>query len=233
MSIITFALVMMVSFNTNAQSLKVKVGEQHNIDLEEILKQLSGPIENSKTVNIEDKRLEVVKIAKSKYGKEFYPLIDQLSTFNDPYELLNSFKDRMSNELYNQVYSDLEQIKRLNSEFEINNYISIRKSMKTMGEPLAANEASYYNNFLSVLEYSNSFWYSKKGENILAKKGVSLENSKVAKNDIKWWKVLACDAVGAVGGAIVAGASTSGLGTGAGAVVGAVVASGCSAINQY
>jgi hypothetical protein len=206
-----FVLLLLLVTSLNYGFSQKSIGETHNQDILTIVNSLNFTGKETKQERIDAVNKAVVKF----YGKP----LSSITTFNkseDPYVLLRDLKGKISDNLYNLVSTDIDFLKT-NSLESVKTRLNSQK-----GDNLSTSEKGNYNDFKSVLISSSELWQSDKVGQII---GVLNPPLVTELGRISWWKVIACDAVGGIGGAI--------LGAVPGAIVGAVVASACSAINQY
>ena len=219
----------LVMNSCNKEDLAIKgiknfdyVGEEHNLRIKPLMESLVKMNKKSAYKTLE-------KDSKTKSGSETNVERELLNcvpcnAINDPEVYLNELYSQLNMKVI--VYNELSNIlgrldKDFNSLSELENWIENRKPY--INRNFSGKEKEQVVAFYSTLLHSANFW-APKNEN-----GQGGYDQFVAENGKAWgWKnwlkVAACDAVGAVGGAI--------LGNWPGAVVGGVVASACSAINQ-
>ncbi len=208
-SFFVITLVALFAININAQNFHT-AGQQHNTELTKVLKYLNNQTKVNKS-NVES--------LVQKYFKAHYPSV-AFVTFKDytnPFAMLTELKKkyRISNELFDLIKKDLDYIKP--HPYEIPSYCL--KQSKKVNVLKSDKDKKIYLQFLSVLHHSAKFWNPKEGNGIKY-----IPNHASNPKAINWWKVAACDAIGAAVGVVTT--------AGTGSVPIGVGMSACSAINQ-
>lgn len=213
--VFSFAFILLTSFfHVNAQTNPYyKAGSEHN----KLLIEVGKTISDFKNVN---KSIQEIEAFSAKKG---YNISLKKEDYTDGYTALNSLKNSISATLFTEVKSNIDDLKALDAYSKIDKKISEFETLAS--KKFSSDELVAYYHFLAVYRGSSEFWLPKDvgGQDGFNNWGNIPPSQSIEK--INWWKVLACDGCGALGGAI--------LGGGKGAIVGACVASACSAINQW
>lgn len=192
-----------------------KVGIEHN----KVVKNLLPKITQkgwSKTQAIE----EVIKWGKDN-GDTFH---NSSRNYTDPYALLKEYN--LPSDLEVEVKSLIDALSKSKDYSEVENLVNVRLS--SVSSKFSGKELEAIQSYLAVVKYSSKLWLPKEagGEDALSTLIISEPIGGGSPNMvINWWKVAACDGVGAIGGGIMGGWVGAGVGAG--------VASICSGINQY
>lgn len=189
-----------------------KIGIEHNKIIKDLLPKVTKK-GWSKTQAIE----EVIKWGKDN-GDTFH---NTSRNYTDPYALLKEYN--LPSDLEDEVKSSMDAFSKCQNYSEVETLVNTRLSLvndKFSGQKLEAVQA-----YLAVVKHSSKLWFSKELGGEDASSTLVLFPPVGGQNyGVKPWKVLLCDGVGALGGAM--------LGGGPGAVVGGCVSSACSLINQ-
>jgi hypothetical protein len=210
----------MFGFVGNAQSFDT-YGQEHNRMLENILPKLSKDVVASNVFE-EVKNIIATNISATEANNLY-----KFSNYTSPYLMLDELISRkiISTELSTIVKTDLDNTCASTDFKTIGVYVS--KAI-TLSNRLSSSDKIKYSNFLSTLKHSSYFWDANGGNGTVlipcfptynpsqyVKRGPAY-NDEVSAVKINWWKVLACDGVGAL----------------VGNAPGAAGASACSAIGQ-
>jgi len=227
-SVITLALVMLVSVNVSAQ-FNEKLSNEHNEICIGVIKNSTIDGRNS----FEKNQKIIIDYLQKTYNVKLNTLKKEV--YNNPFNLLKAGKKEMSSELYNA----LEQLLNMTKGKKVNDAKLIINDISKNIEMLKLNkeDKNKFNDVISIYYGSLTFWFSDEVSEIMNKKGfdspIKLNNTRESVDYIinlkpspdEYWKIAACDGVGAVVGGV--------SGFGIGAVFGAVGASACSAINLW
>jgi len=113
-------------------------------------------------------------------------------------------------------------------------YDNSRNLVEGAESSLSANDLQILADATHVANSSLSFWVGQNEGVYTWTAGLIVDPPPPpALAAINWWKVAGTDLVGGISGAIIAGSSSGGLGTGAGALLGAATTSTISIIHQW
>lgn len=163
-----------------------KIGKEHNDILKNTLIHLSTKNDLNKT----NGQGYIISYISSNYSSSYY----LFNNYEDPFKMLEELKTKgmISNELYQLILTDLNYFK--NNEKSITTY-TLQRSNANIN--LSDKEKQAYLAFLSVAYNSYEFWVPEKGD------GLKYMGAKAPqKPKINWWKVVGCDALGALGGGV-------------------------------
>ncbi|QRM89079.1 hypothetical protein FG167_07470 [Lacinutrix sp. WUR7] len=230
-SVITLTMVMLVSFNVNAQNKKTgpiildpgnstipdDISRQHNEMCLDIMEYSGVSGKNSFSKNQQIINEYVAK----KYSAQIVKNLDS-KTLSSPYLLLNECEKNISANMFGSMRSILNKTEGL-KKAEIVSVLDKILTDKNTYSKLNEVESKNLKRSISLFKGSLELWSSKQMDAITTHKGFGAVNSNYKVDPDDYWKIAACDFVG----------SFAGLWAGPGGAVGtAVICSVNAYINQ-
>ena len=112
----------------------------------------------SADMTIEQKKEAFLQGYVDTYGEENVELVKQGISFNSPFEVIDSVKDKMSSELHAFLKVDIDYLLK-NDNVNYEEYLNKRISEAELSE----NELQFYKDYSSILTGSVELWSSEQG----------------------------------------------------------------------